>query len=102
MANNRMYMRCKKCGAILFLGKRLGDSYWYEDYPDGTGKTIPLKRKLNDFFEKHCFCNDERKNHINDIEYIDTPLLEKEEEAPIQDNFEICYEIDKVKANDLY
>lgn len=66
MASNRIYLRCKECGEKLYLGKRLGEDYWYDDY-DG----ISLKMKLNDFYSDHYF------KHFSK-----------------QDCFDICYEIE--------
>ena len=58
MANNRIYLKCKACGETLYLGKRLTDGYYHTDYPDEDGNIKPLGRKLNDFYEKHTYCND--------------------------------------------
>ena len=53
MANNRIYLRCKDCGAEFFLGKRFGEEYYISDYPSDEK---PLKGRLNDFYEKHYMC----------------------------------------------
>ena len=52
MANNRIYMRCRGCGAVLFLGKSNYGGYWYDSY-----RGLPLERKLNDFYEEHNYCD---------------------------------------------
>lgn len=54
MADNRIYLRCAGCGKDLYLGKRLGGCYYWENYgEDGTH----LEDNLNEFFEKHLYCN---------------------------------------------
>ena len=53
MANNRIYLRCKACGEKFYLGKRYCDGYWWERYGDKD----PLDRQLNDFYDRHIYCN---------------------------------------------
>lgn len=52
MANNRIYLRCKGCGATLFLGKTFLQGYYWEDYGGG-----PLQDRLNDFYDTHNYCD---------------------------------------------
>ena len=50
MANNRMYLRCKGCGAEIMLGKVLGGNWYF---------TIPNEAKgaqLQEFINKHGDC----------------------------------------------
>ena len=56
MANNRMYLRCKACGEMIFLGKRLVDGYWIQQYPQWEK---PFMDMLNDFYDEHTYCNGE-------------------------------------------
>ena len=57
MANNRIYLRCKSCGDHIFIGKRLGSGYWLsENYPEYKG--VPFLDRLNEFYDKHKYCND--------------------------------------------
>lgn len=90
MANNRMYLRCKHCGEILFLGKTYSSGYYYDNYNKES-----LEIKLNNFYDKHNFCQNELCQ--NDIKYCDTPLGYDGHNDNI---FEIAYEfendIDKV------
>ena len=52
MADDRIYLRCKICKKVLFLGKRLGFGYYWENYGDER----PLEDLLNEFFETHFEC----------------------------------------------
>ncbi len=54
MANQRMFIRCKACGAEKFLAKRLGDAFHTLDMTMDVGE-------WDDFFEKHKwgFCDSE-------------------------------------------
>lgn len=51
MANNRIGIKCRVCGEILGLGKRLADGYYCNDC---YGRN--LTEKLNEFYEKHEAC----------------------------------------------
>lgn len=44
MANNRIYIRCRRCGAILRLGKHFGRTY---------APYSGIEDSLYDFFEEH-------------------------------------------------
>ena len=46
MANDRLYMRCRQCGEMVFLSKHLM-SPWYIK-PEQLDK-------INEFFEEHCY-----------------------------------------------
>lgn len=59
MANNRMYLRCRGCGAHLFLGKSNLGGFWYESYND-----VPLEEKLNEFYEEHNYCGKPKETSI--------------------------------------
>ena len=86
MANNRIYLRCRKCGQTLFLGKNFGAEWFWTDY-EHTGH---LEDKLNDFFLEHCFCD----NEYNEDECLklDTPIGKINR---FDTNFEIAYERDE-------
>ena len=70
MADNRIYLRCKECGKKLFLGKRLGIGYYWNNYGKENNESKandpnwkkqddrPLEERLNEFFEEHEFCGD--------------------------------------------
>lgn len=81
MANNRMYIRCKQCGSIIFLAKCYLDGYYTN--------SIDSDDRLNEFFDEHAFCG----KPINEraIESIDTPFKQEDD---YYHRFEICYEID--------
>lgn len=52
MANNRIYLRCKGCGATLFLGKSFLRGYYFDRYGGP-----PLEDRLNEFYETHNYCD---------------------------------------------
>ena len=55
MADNRMYIKCRACGKMVYLGKRLfSPCYHWENY---YGEGVHLEDKINDFFKKHTFCD---------------------------------------------
>lgn len=56
MANNRMYLRCKACGEIFFLGERFGNGYYISQYEQYKG--VPLMERLNKFYDDHEWCGD--------------------------------------------
>lgn len=84
MANNRMYLRCKQCGEILFLGSTMRDGYSLEN------KNI--YNDLNNFYSQHNWCSKEK--NMSDINYCDTPLGIDDDN---DNNFEIAYEFENNK-----
>ena len=72
MANNRIYLKCRGCGEVLYLGKRYAGAYWYSDY---EGKD--LKTKLNDFYDEHWDCRGSSFDNF-EIAYEDEPDREAE------------------------
>lgn len=54
MANNRIYLKCKACGETFYLGKHYGAGWYYDNYYPEKGS---LEKQLNDFYDKHCYCN---------------------------------------------
>lgn len=70
MADNRIYLRCKECGCLLFLGKRLGIGYYWDNYGRINNSRFhndpnykmqderPLEDRLNEFYENHEWCGD--------------------------------------------
>lgn len=56
MADNRIYIRCNKCGDSLLIGKSFGGFGWrpYSEKPDKH-----LEDYLNEFYCKHDFCLDD-------------------------------------------
>ncbi len=51
MAYNRIYLRCRVCGEMFMLAKSYGVGFYREDY---NGKD--WKVELNNFYDKHTFC----------------------------------------------
>lgn len=83
MANNRMYLRCKKCGETLFLGKTFLDGYYTDNdfYENGS-----LLNSLNIFYDNHKWCDKQYKE-----EKFYEPKF-KETDFNEENSFEICYE----------
>ena len=53
MANNRIYLTCKKCGDGLFLGKTYGEGYFFDTYGGDE-----LGKRLNRFYDEHDLCGE--------------------------------------------
>ena len=71
MADNRIYLKCRGCGKTLFLGKRFGDAYFWENYglqPKAKVDARPLEDRLNEFYENHFYCDGETPDCF-EIEY---------------------------------
>lgn len=47
MANNRLYIRCKSCGKVVFIGKH---------FADALKAPADIREKLNEFFFDHNYC----------------------------------------------
>lgn len=86
MANNRIYLRCKTCGDVLFLGKCFGEGYYYCNYNNSN-----LEKELNDFFEKHNWCINDIVEHADFFE----PKIKFTDEVNNENRFDICYEFYK-------
>lgn len=71
MANNRIYLRCRGCGEVLFLGKSYLGGFYYTSYDDA-----PLERRLNDFYEKHNYCENPKYSGIVPYDKEAFPLPE--------------------------
>lgn len=85
MANNRIWLRCKQCGECLFLGKHFMGEYYWANY---SNEDVHLEDKLNDFFEKHCWCEEPyNKQH----DYGETPVGKY---TTWDTKYEIAYEFD--------
>ena len=83
MSMNRIYIRCRGCGATLYLGK-LMDEYHYISY-DGR----PLENKLNKFYYDHAYCDRPREDsHDYDEELFPLP----EDCGGCPGSFDIVYE----------
>lgn len=74
MSNNRMYLRCKKCGEIMSNG------YYY----------TKLEDKLNNFLMNI------KEYNKNAIDYCDTKMTVLYDNDTI---FKIAYEIDELNKN---
>ena len=81
MANNRIYLKCNVCGEMLYLGKSFAMGYYWENYGklNGDPNSPPLEDRLNEFFEKHTYCNNEGNDGDYSIEY----------ESPFRDIVEV-------------
>lgn len=53
MANDRMFIRCKECGELLYLGKTFSDERGYFCV---TRTPAQSGEMLYDFFRKHSTC----------------------------------------------
>lgn len=85
MANNRIYIRCKQCGDVLYLGKTFGSCYyWYNYKEDGEH----LEDRLNAFYDKHEFCYNDLENN-----YYKPKLNESIDRYSMDNQFDICYEV---------
>jgi hypothetical protein len=60
MANNRMYLVCRKCGGFKTIGKSYGDG-WFT-----SGDT-----ELNPFFEEHDDCHTGGSGDENTFELVE-------------------------------
>ena len=80
MANDRMYLRCRACGSTMYLGKSFLGGFYYENYHKDAG---PLDRQLNDFYDKHTYC---------DCSASETCRMNENNTAP-DGCFEIVYEM---------
>lgn len=79
MANNRIYLRCKKCGDVLCLGKTFGSDYRCNEEH--------LLDKLNVFYLKHTMCMDDLENNI-----FEPKLDESKDRFSYDNQYDICYE----------
>ena len=85
MANNRIYLRCRGCGEVLFLGKSYLGGFYYPSYDD-----VPLERRLNDFYEKHNYCSNPK--HGGFIPYDEKAFPMPEDCSGCDGSFDIVYE----------
>lgn len=62
MANNRLYIKCNRCGELLFVGKHYGGAWGVNCY-DG----IAFDKKLSEFlFDHYLDC----RNNASDYSFI--------------------------------
>lgn len=86
MANNRIYLRCRGCGNVLFLGKSYLDGFYYPCNTD-----VSLERQLNDFYEEHNYCAQPKvpeEHSFYDIEAFPMP----DDCGGCDGSFDIVYE----------
>lgn len=63
MANNRLYIKCKNCGAATAFTKNFGKPFVLDDM--GV-------QKINSFFEDHAYCgNGKELAHGGDFVFYD-------------------------------
>ena len=84
MANNRMFIRCRRCGAIFCIGKIYLDGYYISNEEN-------FVNQLSNFYDEHAFCID--NFHEDDILFAE-PKFNKEKSKSVnyENIFEICYE----------
>lgn len=93
MANNRMYLRCTKCGSTLFLTKHLGRK-WDWDFSEEK------LEEIQDFFLDHFYgCNENKPYYIINHQKFDG--IDKSIDTKFKrklgyegSNFDLCYESD--------
>lgn len=102
MANNRMYLRCTKCGKGFFLGKTFCNGYYtsnhFYDHKEhkiselasgkDNGTDNAFLDALNEFYDTHAYCCEDLCEE--DIEYLE-PKFEPRENGE-ENRFEIAYE----------
>jgi len=86
MADDRIYLHCKICKRVLFLGKRYIGGYYWENYGKQNNMMFDfdplwkpqderhLEDRLNEFYDTHSYCalgttEDEWAENIFDIVY---------------------------------
>lgn len=63
MAENRLYLRCRQCGEMLFLSKYFYDNPWHIE-PDKL-------KEINKFFDDHNYCeNDKYDVYFNSFDLV--------------------------------
>lgn len=65
MANNRMFLGCKICGACHYLAKWYPGTPWSANNPEKRGDM------LNKFLEDHIHYDDNKRNDDDDEEYFE-------------------------------
>lgn len=90
MANNRMYLRCRKCGSAVFLGKTYMDGYYTDDgyYWRGRKKDSFLEA-FNRFCEEHAYCDSEPSKEYN---FLEPKFVTPKDGIHPENQFEIAYE----------
>ena len=90
MANNRMFIRCRYCGAGFNIGKTFGRGNY-------TSQTH-FEKKLNEFYKEHSLCNSMYERTIDEEtefykKYLEPKFDKKKAETIHNENrFEIAYE----------
>lgn len=89
MADNRIYLRCKGCGRVLLLGKRLGGGYYWHNYGKENNARLckepgyrrrddrPLEDRLNEFYDEHFCCGSEGPDCFEIVYEMDEDFEEK-------------------------
>lgn len=95
MANNRMYLRCRRCGAGFFLGKGFGgpystDNVYYaqDNRLEAPNEPDAFLNAYNEFLEEHAFCDKEPNER--DVAFLE-PKFQRAD-CDFENNFEIAYE----------
>ncbi|MBR2999706.1 MAG: Lar family restriction alleviation protein [Oscillospiraceae bacterium] len=87
MADNRIYLKCKDCGATFFLGKRFQGEYYTEEYAAYNG--VPMTDRINKFYEDHYNCGGNGVDNF-ELEYEDTQSYWPEEVWETSDDLKPC------------
>lgn len=86
MANNRMFLRCRKCGGVLMIGKISCLSYFTLD---SYYENDSFLEAFNKFCEEHTYCYKELDKNR---EYYDPKFIEPKEDIYGENQFEIAYQ----------
>ena len=84
MANNRMGIRCKSCGATFLIAKTFLNNY----YISNNNSKETLYDELNEFFLEHSYCNIDKNKY--DVNYWEPKFIKRKYSE--ENSFEICYE----------
>lgn len=68
MANNRLYLKCSVCGETVFLAKSFSAGYYQAVYSPEE-----QHRRLEEFYDKHAYCNGSDSDGLFELEYEDPP-----------------------------
>lgn len=82
MANNRMFVRCRNCGAIIRVASLDMDGYHLSGQEEA----------INSFFREHAFCD--KPLDKRSVDSIDTPF---ECVDSFENRFELAYEFEDKK-----
>ena len=85
MANNRIYLRCRGCGEVLYLGKSYLGGYYYQNHSGSS-----LVELLNEFYDAHNYCG--RSKVSGNTAYDEKAFPLPEDCDGCDGSFDIVYE----------